>query len=112
MASAFGSASGPAPFTTPGPRSGDGGLGETGLRLALDAAGMGTFVWHLGQQRAQPDARTLDLLGISDPDPSVRLACAAAAKARLEGDALRKVALRMADDPDAAVRAAFAPLAK
>ena len=36
---------------------------ETRLRLALEASGMGTFVWHVQEDRAEPDARTLALLG-------------------------------------------------
>jgi two-component system CheB/CheR fusion protein len=39
---------------------------ETRLRLALDASGMGTFVWHLEESRGEPDARALELLGLID----------------------------------------------
>jgi PAS domain S-box-containing protein len=38
---------------------------ETRLRLALDASGMGTFVWHLDESRGEPDARALELLGLT-----------------------------------------------
>jgi signal transduction histidine kinase/ActR/RegA family two-component response regulator len=34
------------------------------LQLALDASGMGTFLWHLDDDRGEPDARTLALFGL------------------------------------------------
>ncbi len=34
------------------------------LRLALDAAQMGTFVWYPDEDRTEPDARMLDLFGL------------------------------------------------
>jgi PAS domain S-box-containing protein len=40
---------------------------ETRLTLALEASGMGTFVWHLADGRAEPDARTLELFGLGEP---------------------------------------------
>jgi PAS domain S-box-containing protein len=44
---------------------------EARLTLALDASGMGTFVWHVDEARGEPDARTLALLGLTDPAPSL-----------------------------------------
>ena len=41
------------------PISGD---SEARLKLALDASGMGTFVWHVDEGRGEPDARALDAL--------------------------------------------------
>ncbi len=38
---------------------------EERLRLALDTAGMGTFVWYIPEDRGDPDARTLSLFGRS-----------------------------------------------
>jgi two-component sensor histidine kinase len=34
------------------------------LQLALDAASMGTFIWHVQEDRAEPDARMLALCGL------------------------------------------------
>jgi two-component sensor histidine kinase len=34
------------------------------LQLALDAASMGTFVWHVQEDRSEPDARMLALCGL------------------------------------------------
>ncbi|MEO5821733.1 MAG: ATP-binding protein [Vicinamibacteraceae bacterium] len=39
---------------------------ESRLKLVLDASGMGTFVWHLDEDRGEPDARALELLGLAD----------------------------------------------
>ena len=44
---------------------------EARLTLALDAAGMGTFVWHVDEARGEPDARTLELFGLTGPVPSL-----------------------------------------
>jgi len=41
---------------------------EVGLRLALDAAQMGTFVWHPQQDRGEFDARNLALFGLQPQD--------------------------------------------
>jgi len=41
------------------------------LRLALDAAGVGTFVWHLDPDLGEPDARALDLFGLIGAHPSL-----------------------------------------
>jgi two-component system CheB/CheR fusion protein len=41
------------------------------LRLALDAAGMGTFVWHLDRDRGEPDARARELFGLARANPSL-----------------------------------------
>lgn len=37
---------------------------ETGLRLALDAAQLGTFVWHIPEDRGEFDERNLALFGL------------------------------------------------
>jgi PAS domain S-box-containing protein len=37
---------------------------EERLRLALEASGMGTFVWHPGTDRGEPDARMRTLFGV------------------------------------------------
>ena len=44
----------------------DASLRETELRLqqALEAAGMGTFVWYAGEDRTEADARMLSLFGL------------------------------------------------
>ena len=34
------------------------------LRLALDAAQMGTFIWHAAEDRTEPDPRMLELFGL------------------------------------------------
>jgi PAS domain S-box-containing protein len=39
---------------------------EARLTLVLEASGMGTFVWHLDEQRVVPDACALELLGLTD----------------------------------------------
>lgn len=39
---------------------------EERLRSALDAAQMGTFVWHLDEERAEPDSQMRSLFGIAD----------------------------------------------
>jgi PAS domain S-box-containing protein len=39
---------------------------EARLTLALEASGMGTFVWHLDEHRGEPDARALELFGLDD----------------------------------------------
>jgi signal transduction histidine kinase/ActR/RegA family two-component response regulator len=48
---------------------------EARLRLALDAAMLGTFVWHVAEDRAEPDARMLRLFGLP-PTASLNLASA------------------------------------
>jgi len=42
------------------------------LRLALDAAAMGTFIWHPDEDRAEPDARMLAIFG-QPPDGTLSL---------------------------------------
>ena len=39
--------------------------GDERLQLALDAAGLGSFVWHPAEDRAEPDAWTLALFGLA-----------------------------------------------
>jgi PAS domain-containing protein len=39
------------------------------LRLALEAAGVGTFAWHIEDDRLEADARVLELLGCSAESP-------------------------------------------
>jgi PAS domain S-box-containing protein len=41
------------------------------LRLALDAAGIGTFVWHVDEDRGEPDARARELFGLTGATPSI-----------------------------------------
>jgi signal transduction histidine kinase len=36
------------------------------LQLALDAGGMGTFIWHVAENRCEPDARMLAHFGVDD----------------------------------------------
>ncbi len=38
-------------------------MSEQQLRLALDAAAMGTFIWHVADDRGEPDAQMLALFG-------------------------------------------------
>jgi PAS domain S-box-containing protein len=47
---------------------------EARLTLALEASGMGTFVWHLDEHRGEPDARALDLFGLDDAGISLEQA--------------------------------------
>src|SRR5688500_19020614 len=42
------------------------------LRLALDAAAMGTFAWHVAEDRVEADARMLALFGLP-PDGTLSL---------------------------------------
>ncbi|HEX4609897.1 MAG TPA: PAS domain-containing protein [Urbifossiella sp.] len=42
---------------------------EERTRLALDAAGMGSFVWYPGEDRGESDARTLALFGLAPDGP-------------------------------------------
>ncbi|MEN3941231.1 PAS domain S-box protein [Prosthecobacter sp. SYSU 5D2] len=37
---------------------------ETRLQLALNASGMGTFIWHVQEDRAEADERFLELFGV------------------------------------------------
>ena len=39
--------------------------GEGPLRQALDAAGVGTFIWHIADDRCEPDSRMLTLFGLA-----------------------------------------------
>jgi len=43
--------------------------GETRLRLALDAAGMGAFQWDIRRDVGEADARTMDLFGFAPGSP-------------------------------------------
>ncbi|HEU4588343.1 MAG TPA: ATP-binding protein [Gemmatimonadales bacterium] len=43
---------------------------EEGLQLALDASELGTFIWHVAEDRSEPSARTLELF---DPPPGISL---------------------------------------
>ncbi|HVF17406.1 MAG TPA: PAS domain S-box protein, partial [Steroidobacteraceae bacterium] len=40
------------------------------MQLALDAAGMGTFVWHVQENCSEADARMLALLGLPSNEPA------------------------------------------
>ena len=42
---------------------------DTRLRLALDASGLGTFVWHIEEDHAEADKRTREVLGLSEGAP-------------------------------------------
>lgn len=44
------------------------GDSEHRLQLALDASKMGTFVWHVAEDRAEADARMLALFGLAADD--------------------------------------------
>ena len=48
-------------------------MSEMRLRLALDAAAMGTFIWHVAEDRTESDARMLALFGLP-PDGVITLA--------------------------------------
>jgi hypothetical protein len=50
---------------------------EAWLRLALDATGIGTFIWHITDDRGKPDAQMLALFGLS-ADSSLSLTTALA----------------------------------
>ena len=39
---------------------------EARLKLALDASEMGSFIWHVDEGRGEPDARILELFGVTD----------------------------------------------
>jgi PAS domain S-box-containing protein len=47
---------------------------ESRLKLALDASGIGTFVWYLDEDRGDPDARAQELFGLADVDVSLNRA--------------------------------------
>jgi len=53
-------------------------MSEMRLRLALDAAAMGTFIWHVAEDRTESDAQMLALFGLG-PDGAITLAQALAA---------------------------------
>ena len=42
---------------------------ESRLQLALEAAGMGTFIWYADEDRGEPDERMLALFGLSPGQP-------------------------------------------
>lgn len=42
---------------------------EARLQLALEASGMGTFLWHIQDERGEPDARMLALFGLPADSP-------------------------------------------
>ncbi len=46
---------------------------ESRLRTVLDATGVGTFMWHVATDRAEPDRRLLELFGLP-ADGSISLA--------------------------------------
>jgi two-component system CheB/CheR fusion protein len=43
---------------------------EARLTLALDASGLGTFVWHVDEGRGEPDERARELLGLEAGEPT------------------------------------------
>jgi len=71
---------------------------ETRLQMALDAAAMGTFVWHVPEARAELDSRMLALLGLRASDP---LSMSPAISALIHPDDRQRfsAALRDACDP-------------
>ncbi len=42
---------------------------EERLQMALDSSSMGTFLWHVGEDRGEPDARMLALFGLTAGSP-------------------------------------------
>ena len=52
-------------------------VSEMRLRLALNAAAMGTFIWHVAEDRTESDAQMLALFGLP-PDGAISLAQALA----------------------------------
>ena len=68
------------------------------LRLALDAAEMGTFRWYPQEDRTEQDARILTLLGLREDD-SITLAKALATRIHPDDRALYAAAVARALDP-------------
>jgi PAS domain S-box-containing protein len=71
---------------------------ESRLGMVLEASGMGTFVWHLDDDRGEPDARARELLGLSDVDLSLDQALDALIPAEDRPQCTRVVARAL--DPD------------
>lgn len=72
---------------------------EARLQLALDSTGMGTFVWHLADDRAEPDARLLALFGLP-PDSTTSPSEALATLLYPEDRASYAAAVQRAINPD------------
>ena len=68
------------------------------LRLALDAASMGTFVWYPAEDRTEQDDRMLALFGIP-PDGSISLATALSDRIHPEDTGRYAAAVARAVDP-------------
>jgi PAS domain S-box-containing protein len=72
--------------------------GEERWRLALEAAAMGTFVWHVEKDDGLLDARMLDLLGLPE-DSRISLRSALSSVIHPDDDARYAEALHRAMDP-------------
>ena len=74
-------------------------VSEMRLRLALDAAAMGTFIWHVAEDRTEPDAQMLALFGLPS-DGAITLAQALATMIHPEDKNRYAEAVARATDPD------------
>jgi len=72
---------------------------EARLQLALDAATLGTFVWHVAEDRAEPDGRMLRLFGLP-PTASLNLALALATLIHPDDRDRYAEAIQQAVDPE------------
>jgi PAS domain S-box-containing protein len=70
---------------------------EARLHLALEASQMGTFVWHLQEDRGEPDERMLALFGLTPGDPN--LASALIAMIHPDDSPRYAAAVKRATDP-------------
>jgi PAS domain S-box-containing protein len=74
-------------------------MSEMRLRLALDAAAMGTFIWHVAEDRTEADAQMLALFGLA-PDGAITLAQALATMIHPEDTNRYAEAVARAIDPE------------
>jgi PAS domain S-box-containing protein len=68
------------------------------LRLALEASGAGTFVWHPQEDRAEPDARLRELAGLEDGQ-EMSLAASLGSLVHPDSRAATQAAIARALDP-------------
>jgi signal transduction histidine kinase len=71
---------------------------EERLKFALNASGMGTFVWHIQEDRGEPDGRMLALFGLPE-DGTLNLAEALTTLIHPDDRAMYSKAVAQATDP-------------
>lgn len=74
-------------------------VSESRLHLALDAAEMGTFLYHFDEDRGEPDARMLELFGLPE-DGTLNLAAALAEIIYPDDHERYAAAMKRAADPN------------